>query len=362
MRDITVESIHLLFKEDVDEEKLIITATQIPLPQRLSWLHILANIQSNAILEDYYDALHNPLSKIEGNTEKSFDNIYFRTKKMLHRYGCVVDRIGLAEDITEITQHIAKNITWTDINFDQDHPHYIRSEYLSTYVNSLTSVSSVCQTLNIHCIHCTSDSAIININGYDVDIILDEDNYADLRLEGARRSASIAINAIDLNNLNAQEVLELTHEIGHCRNHLTSNHPCGDFGLPFWDSELPAFEEEWRLCNTLAPQLDLRAWSLEAIKQSVFALFPLLAPELGTYQAFRYALEKNPLYFTSKKTSEWLLEKSPLFIWSGVPYVQYFLSLTHLLLRHDSADNVLASLLTRSYQRFTLLERTDGVA
>ncbi|QDX29071.1 hypothetical protein [Dickeya poaceiphila] len=351
MNIITAKNISLLFDDDISEARLLSLATEIELPQRLSWLYILANVRDNKLLDKYDDLLSHPESK---NRVKRFDEIYAKTKHYFNSCYCNVDRSALAEDIVEITQNIARQTQWDDLNFSPEHPEYMRFEYLNPFLHNFSSVQHVCQALNIDCVNYAPDSALININGYEIEIVSDSDNYADLRVEEGLRSASIALNAADFTQLTTREALELAHEIGHCRNHLTCPHPCGDFALPFWDTELPAFEEEWRLCTASSPHLDLRAWSLEAIKQSVFALFPLLAPEYGVERAFRYALDNNPLYCSSRKTPEWLLTKAPLFVWTGVPYVQYFLSLAHLILRHGQVNTHLEKLLARSYSRFTL--------
>lgn len=350
----SANSLDMLFDDNIPVEHLFYLAKDIPLPQRLSWLYIVANVRESSLLSEYEEAL----SKA---TNRSFDEIYARTEVALNICNCDVDRPLLANDITEITQHITSKIRWDGLEFSPEHPHYLRAEYLETTLQKVTSVEAVCRSLNIECIYSAADSAAIVINLIRVDIIADSDNYADLRLNEHKRSASIALNAADFTRLTPGEALELAHEIGHCRNHLTSVHPGGDFALPFWDTELPAFEEEWRLCKAEDPHLNLQAWSLEAIKQSVFALFPLLAPVYGTERAFRYALEHNPLYRNSTQPAEWLLEKTPLFVWTGVPYVQYFLSLAHLILRFSPKDELLANLLSRSYSRFTLRNLSAGV-
>ncbi|ENZ8429722.1 hypothetical protein PJ255_001260 [Klebsiella aerogenes] len=356
---ITANNIALLFDDTVPTQYLFSLAKNIPLPQRLSWLYIIANIRESRLLDEYENTLskHNSQAK-----NKKFDKIYANTEQTLSLCGGTVDRSLLAKDIVDITHLIAQKIHWDDLQFLPEHPHYMRAEYLEATLQKVKSVEDVCLALNINCIDCRPDSATIEINQARVDIITDSDNYADLRLDDKQRSASIALNAADFTSLTPSEALELAHEIGHCRNHLSSPYPSGDFALPFWDTELPAFEEEWRLCTALDPHVSLQAWSLEAIKQSVFALFPLLAPENGIERAFRYALEHNPIYCNSAKTPEWLLEKTSLFVWTGVPYVQYFLSLAHLILRHSPKDEQLAKLLSRSYSRFTLRLPSAGIS
>ncbi|MEZ2604488.1 hypothetical protein [Kluyvera intermedia] len=356
---LTKNNLFLLFDDTVSAERLFSVAQEISLPQRLSWLYIIANVKDSRLLKQYEHVLTEPRSKAKN---KKFDKIYASTEQALSICGCAVDRPLLAKDIVDITHHIAQKICWDDLQFLPEHPHYMRAEYLEATLQKVTSVEAVCQALNIDCISCTQDSAIIEINHTCVDIIADSDNYADLRLDDNQRSASIALNAPNFTKLTPDEALELAHEIGHCRNHLSSPHPGGDFALPFWDTELPAFEEEWRLCVAQDHHLGLQAWWLEAIKQSVFALFPLLAPTYGIERAFCYALEHNPLYCNSTKTPEWLLEKTALFVWTGVPYVQYFLSLAHLILRYSPEDEQLARLLSRSYSRFTLHLPSAGAA
>ncbi len=351
----SAKSINTIFDDDVSTDFLFIFSKEIPIPQRLSWLYIISNVRDSSLLKEFEDAI----SKGKYN---QINEIYAKTVQSLNLSNCAVNRTLLAKDVVNITQHIAKKIRWDDLKFLPEHPHYLRAEYLESTLQKLTSIEAVCQSLHIDCLRSTPDSATIAINRIRVDIIADNDNYADLRLDEEKRSAGIALNTADFTRLTPREALELAHEIGHCRNHLSSTHPSGDFALPFWDTELPAFEEEWRLCASQDPNFSLRAWSLEAIKQSVFALFPLLAPEYGIERAFRYALDHNPLYCRSTQPPEWLLEKPPLFVWTGVPYVQYFLSLAHMILRHNPADKQLANLLSRSYSRFTLRNLPAGAA
>jgi len=355
----SANNLELLFDDDIPVEHLFVAANDFPLPQRLSWLYIIANVRESPLFDDYQTALTH---RMEAATYRQVDALYAQTVLPLHLCQCDVDRPALAQDIVEMTQHIAQRIRWDDLLVDPERPHYLRADALAAGLTHVTSVEAVCHSLDLDCLNVTSDSATLAINGIPVDVIADSDNYADLRLDGETRSASIALHAANFTCLTPREALELAHEIGHCRNHLSSDHPSGDFALPFWDTELPAFEEEWRLCAAQDPTLDLHAWALEAIKQSVFALFPLLAPEYGVARAYREALAHNPLYAKSTHTPTWLLEKTPLFVWTGVPYVHYFLSLAHLLLRHHPEDATLAQLLSRSYTRFTLRNRPADAA
>ncbi|MFI8415970.1 hypothetical protein ACQKDS_05835 [Serratia sp. NPDC078593] len=346
--EINREHISLLLTEPSDEAALRAAGNDIPLSQRLSWLYIMANVRENPLEERYFQALDS------GAAYSEYDACFAAAHRHLADYGLQVDRQGLASDIIAMTQHIAASITWDDLQFDPAHPHFIRYEFLASQLPATMTLAAVCEALDIVCIDCARNTATVKIAGYPVEIVTDDDSYADLSLEEGERQASIALNAKDLRRLTVSEALELSHELGHCRHHLLSPHPCGDYGLPFWDTELPAFNEEWRLCTRLSPGLDTRAWSIEAIKQSLFALFPLLAPEQGVAEAFRNAVQVNPIYHRSRKQPEWLLEKTPLFVWSGVPYVHYFCSLSHFLLQHQPQDTVLAQGLMRIQGRFSL--------
>ncbi|MEE4409944.1 MULTISPECIES: hypothetical protein [unclassified Serratia (in: enterobacteria)] len=352
--DINRAQVAQLFNAAVDDAVLQATAKKIALPQRLSWLYIMANVREDPLDDQYFDAINTYALAPENPIPSCFDWMFAESARRFSDFGVRVDRLGLEQDIILLTNHIAAGLDWSDLHFDPAQPHFIRHEFLHPQLTAATSLAIVCELLAITCISCAKHEARVSIDGMPVEVQLGDDSFADLQWEGGARSASLSLRASDLRHLTPYEALELSHELGHCRNHLASKHPTGDYGLPFWDTELPAFREEWRLCSRLAPEVSSRAWALEAIKQSVFALFPLLAPELGVKAAFNRAVKHNPIYGHTRKEADWLLLKPPLFVWSGVPYVQYFLSLVRFLLETGPYDEVLAQGLTQCQGRFSL--------
>ncbi|MFT2794225.1 hypothetical protein [Serratia sp. N21D137] len=352
--DINRAQVEQLFSETIDEETLRATAGDIALPQRLSWLYVMANVREDPLEDRYLDALDAYDTASRDRVAPCIDPLYAESARRLAYFGIRVDRQGLAADIISLTRHIAMGLEWHDLNFDPAQPHFMRHEFLQPCLTGATSLAKVCDVLAVACIRCSKNQAIVSIDGMQVEVQVGDDSFADLQWEGDTRSAALSLRANDLRHLTANEALELSHELGHCRHHLVAEHPAGDYGLPFWDTELPAFREEWTLCSRLTPNLSTRAWALEAIKQSVFALFPLLVPVMGSKAALHQAVKQNPVYCYTRKEADWLLCKSPLFVWSGVPYVQYFLSLVRFLLETGPYDDVLAQGLMRCETRFSL--------
>ncbi|WNJ97302.1 hypothetical protein RND59_19045 [Vibrio ruber] len=350
---IMLKHIRQLFNEDTTIKQLLTIAPSINLPQRLTWLYVIGNTRESELEELWYHAVEHLDSSHEPDIDL-FDTLYRQSESYLIDSGLSIDRQTLATHIVNLTKLLAQKVSLESLALDPKCPHFLRQNILSQYLPNSLTIQQVCQALDITVIHSTQQIATLQIESISLTVECGDDNFSDLDFdENGIRTAAIMLATEDLHDLSPYQAIELSHEIGHCRHHLTTVLPSGDYDIDFWDSELPAFNEEFRFMQTMSTEITEDVWIVEAIKQSVFTLFSLLAADIGVKRAFLRATEDNPIYAHTEKKLDWLLQKEALFHWAGVPYVQYFLSLVHFYLQNHPDDTIVREKWNQCLSTFT---------
>ncbi|MFV8904265.1 hypothetical protein ABQ333_03255 [Serratia fonticola] len=137
--DINRAQVEQLFSETIDEETLRATAGDIALPQRLSWLYVMANVREDPLEDRYLDALDAYDTASRDRVAPCIDPLYAESARRLAYFGIRVDRQGLAADIISLTRHIAMGLEWHDLNFDPAQPYFMRHEFLQPCLTGATS-------------------------------------------------------------------------------------------------------------------------------------------------------------------------------------------------------------------------------
>ena len=287
----------------------------------LALLNIVANIYDNNIEKE--------LSKLVCcwcfSDLPGIDSLYRCYANNLVRAGIKLDRWRMCEAIRTVSSYLEGDYL-TDEIVDNIISHQLtsRSDYIEFFEGEKTfSCAEVLRYFNCGFDLTSSTEGWLIAGENKIPLSVGEGDYAVLGFDGERKTAEIYVDVEQLDCLSIKETLSICHEVGHALNHILSSESIGDFSLCLFDVEVPSLRSELLFAESIS-DVARTAFAIDCLKQSVFSIFSIMAPEVGAAKAFELAISQNTIYGRLNKDLDWIVRKEQLFQWTGVPYIQYF--------------------------------------
>lgn len=287
----------------------------------LAMLNLIANLYENE-LEDELSKLvfHSCVSDFS-----DIDRIYRRSANNLEESGVKLDRWRLYEVVRDASRCLEEDYLTVEI-IDNVVSHQLTSR--SNYIEFVEGIKTYPCAEVMRRFHCSFDRTSstegwVVVGNNKVPLSVGEGDYVVLGFDGETKTAEISVDVEQLDSLKVKEALSICHELGHALSHIQSREVIGDFTLCLFDIEIPSIQSELLFAESIST-VARTAFAIDCLKQSVFTIFSIMAPEVGAKKAFELATSQSTIYRRMQKDLNWILGKGQLFQWTGVPYIQYF--------------------------------------